>query len=120
MTREHLAVKETRGWSNDYFYSLADRVGPATRGVIEKLIARQPNRTQAYRTCMTLLSLNKKDGTAGRLEAACMRVSEVPRPSLSMIQNILIKGLDRAPEELTKTPFTPPQHQNIRGKLNYL
>ena len=120
MSHEHLAVKASKGWSNEYFYNLADVIGPFTRLVIEKIISRQPNRSQGYRTCMSLLSLNKKDGTAGRLEAACERISIVPRPCFLMIQNILLKNLDKAPQPGSAADlFTPVAHDNILGKDAY-
>lgn len=119
MSEEHLAVNKTRGWNNEYFYALADQVGPATRAVIEKIISRQPNRTQGYRTCMSLLALNRKDGTKGRLEAACVRISVVPRPSFHMVQNILLKNLDKAPGHGCTDLFTPVEHENIRGRDAY-
>ncbi|HMF73128.1 MAG TPA: IS21 family transposase [Flavitalea sp.] len=120
MSEEHLATHKTKGWNNEYFYALADQIGPATRAVIEKIISRQPNRTQGYRTCMSLLSLNRKDGTKGRLEAACERISIVPRPSFHMVQNILLKNLDKAPGYGSNMDlFTPVEHENIRGRDAY-
>ena len=118
----HRAIVAQRGWTNDYFYRIADAIGPCTRLAIERIIARYPNRTQAYRTCIALVKLNQKDGFSGRLEAACRRLEYVEKPSLNMVKNILAKGLDRAPADLFSEqgdkPVQPP-HGNIRGKDAY-
>jgi transposase len=120
LSEEHLAVNKTRGWSNEYFFTRADEVGPATRAVIEKIISRQPNRTQGYRTCMSLLALNRKEGTKGRLEAACERIGIVPGPSFNMVRNVLAKNLDKAPSpSIGADLFTPVEHENIRGPDAY-
>jgi hypothetical protein len=54
-----------------------------------------------------------------RLEAACRRAANVPRPTLKMIRNILETGLDSQPLLFDEEPVRLPGHQNIRGAQNY-
>jgi hypothetical protein len=58
-----------------------------------------------------------------RLEAACRRAANVPRPTLKMIRNILEAGLDKQPllfdEEPDEQEEQLPDHDNIRGAENY-
>jgi hypothetical protein len=54
-----------------------------------------------------------------RLEAACRRAANVPRPTLKMIRNILETGLDGQPLLFDEEPARLPGHQNIRGAQNY-
>ena len=65
----------TRGlWTSEYFYREASKVGPATRKVIEELIAAKAIPAQAYQSCRNVLSMGKH-ANKPILEEACLRLT---------------------------------------------
>ncbi|OFT86462.1 IS21 family transposase [Corynebacterium sp. HMSC29G08] len=74
---EHIpsGMDSTRGlWTSDYFYREAQKIGPATRKVIEELIAAKAIPAQAYQSCRNVLSMGKH-GNKPILEEACQRLT---------------------------------------------
>lgn len=69
---------------------------------------------QAYKSCLDILSFEKKVGRE-RLINACKRVLDFKIYNYKTINNILENSLDKIPFEQEKQQDLP-KHNNIRGK----
>ena len=116
MPPNHLGYKESRVWDAEHFINTAERIGPATSQVIQRLLKQRAYKEQTYRSCMGILKLGTHY-TPMRLEAACRRVGNASRISYAMINSILQKRLDESPEH--QITFHLPEHENIRGAQAY-
>ncbi len=105
-------------WNPDYFKQWAARVGPQTLLAIEALLTSRTHPEQTYKSCLGVLSLEKKVGK-DRLEKACARALVFGSVSYKLIRSILDKGLEQLPENQAFIVATPPLHENIRGKQAY-
>ncbi len=81
----------------------ADRIGPATRQVVDQLLADRP--LDRLRAVQAILGLEKSVGPV-RLEAACARALFYGDVRYRRIKTILNAALDREP--LPETAATPP------------
>jgi len=88
----------------------ADRVGPATRQVVDLLLDHRPE--DRLRTAGRLLGLADRF-SPHRLEAACARALRFDDPTYSTIKRILAQGLDR--EEMPSTEPPPPASAFVRS-----
>jgi transposase len=73
---EHMPQQHRNGlkdWTPERFRKWAAGIGPATGEAIDRILASKKIVEQAYRSCLGVLSLAKKDGGATRLEDACCR-----------------------------------------------
>lgn len=116
MPPDHLGYKESRVWDAEHFINTAERIGPATSQVIQRLLKQKTYKEQTYRSCMGILKLGTHY-TPMRLEAACRRVGNASKISYSLINSILQKRLDESPEH--QITFQLPVHENIRGPQAY-
>ncbi|MCG7295249.1 IS21 family transposase, partial [Corynebacterium sp. ACRPY] len=67
-------MDHTQGlWTSDYFLREAQKIGPATRAVIEEMIAAKAIPAQAYQSCRNVLSMGKHANKLV-LEEACKRL----------------------------------------------
>jgi transposase len=114
MPKAHQAQAE---WSPSRILSWASTVGPQTAKLAEAILTERPHPEQGYRSCLGILRLSKKYGTA-RVEAACERAMAVGARSYRHVESILKHGLD----QLTPTETAPQSrlhHANIRGRSYY-
>lgn len=116
---EHLASTHQflARWSPQRFINKAAAIDPDVEGLIVKILEHKQHPEQAYKSCMGVLSLEKKVG-ARRLANACKRALEYNIYNYRIIQNILEKGLDRMDEQNPQTDHLP-EHNNIRGNDYY-
>ena len=116
MPRSHAEWKKARGYNAAYFLAQADKVGPATRWVIEHVLVSRIHPAQSFNSCKGIFQLGKKYSPQ-RLEAASLRCQKVQKASYSMIKRILFHQLD----QLIEHPdlFNMPKHENIRGPQAY-
>lgn len=105
-------------WNPDYFQQWASRVGEQTLLAIQALLAGRIHPEQTYKSCIGVLTLEKKVGKE-RLEKACQRALLFGSVSYKLIRSILDKGLEQLPESQSFIITTPPIHENIRGKQAY-
>jgi transposase len=112
--RAHLA------WTPGRFLNWAVAIGPHTRDLVRHLLTNRPHPEMGFRSCLGLLSLEKRFGKE-RLEAACQRALALSSPTRLSVLSILEKGLDAQPlpESNTEAAATPPVHENIRGAAYY-
>ncbi len=118
--REHLPSHHqwVPDWSPDYFKQWAARVGEQTLLTIEALLSSRTHPEQTYKSCLGVLTLEKKVGK-DRLEKACARALVFASVSYKLIRSIFDKGLEELPESQAFIVTTPPLHENIRGKQAY-
>ena len=117
---EHMPSAHRRHaeWTPTRLLREAAAIGPATAGLIERILTAKPHPEQGFRACLGILRLVRAWG-AERVEAACRRGLDIGARSYGSITSILRHGLDRArrPEPVPDEP--PLRHGNIRGSRYY-
>lgn len=118
---EHLPATHQfiQQWSAQTFLDKADKVGSECKAYIEKVLDQRGHPEQAYKSCMGIMSLEKKFG-AERLNKACKRALDFEAYTYHTVKNILEKGWDAVEEPpQDDQPKVVPIHKNIRGKEYY-
>lgn len=120
---EHLPANHhyqnmVKGWNENDFKRMAEKIGPHTLSAIEKVLASRFFHEQTYNSCLGILRLGKKYGE-DRLEAACKITSGIPRLNYRLINNILKNNRDKETGNLLILFPTITEHENIRGASNY-
>lgn len=105
-------------WTPARFLQWALEIGPHTRDLVQQLLANRPHPEMGFRSCLGLLSLEKKFGRQ-RLEAACERAIALGSPTRRSVISILDKGLDSLPLPEPAADLSLPDHENIRGPEYY-
>jgi hypothetical protein len=85
---------------------------------ITRLLEVKQHPEQAYKSCMGVLSFEKKVGTE-RLINACRRALDYNIYNYKIIQTILNKGLDLLTDDEPDKESILPKHNNIRGNNYY-
>lgn len=107
MPKQH---QEYHSWDADKFVEWGKAIGPHTKKVIKSILASSKVEQQAYRTCMSVLNLEKKYGSSS-LEEACQRaLTYTPHPSVKTIKVILVSNNNRVMNA---------QKENISVKSEY-
>jgi transposase len=116
---EHMPPEHQRHleWTPSRILAWAEKTGPRTREVAQRILEGKPHPVLGYRACLGLLRLGKGHGDA-RLEAACTRAVTIGACSYKSVKSILKNGLDREPL-LPPVPRPPILHENIRGPEYY-
>jgi transposase len=116
---EHLASTHqfVTDWTAPRFIDWANSIDPVVGQYIFKIIESRNHPEQAFKSCMGILSFEKKVGKQ-RLANACKRAIDFGSYSFKAIQNILENNLDMIGNELLQDTELP-QHNNIRGKNYY-
>lgn len=104
-------------WNPDKFLSWAARIDPKVKEYISMILKHKTYPEQAYRSCVGILSQEKKVGRQ-RLIAAIDRAISYGAYNYKIIDRILKGGLDRLKEE-DDQQSSLPFHQNIRGAEDY-
>ncbi len=118
-TKEHLpsAHQFVSDWNPDKFLSWAARIDPKVKQYITRILEGKTYPEQAYRSCVGILSQEKKVGKQ-RLIDAVDRAIHYGAYNYKIIDRILKGGLDRLKEEDEKQgPL--PFHENIRGEESF-
>ena len=110
----HAAYKD---WSPERIRSWAGRIGPNTEHVIHAIEQSKAHIEQAQRSCLGLLSLQKRFGEE-RLERACGIALNQGCYTRKFIQTILQNGRDNV-VEFSPNRSIPAQHKNVRGSHYY-
>jgi transposase len=102
-------------WPPSRIVDWARRTGPATAGVVEKIMAGRMHPEQGYRACLGVIKLGQSYGDP-RLEAASRRALRFNACSFQSLRKILDQGLDRLAEGQEPIAQPPlPLHDNVRG-----
>jgi len=115
MPASHQAVS---GWSPERFLEWAGRVGPATRQIIERLLLFRRHPQQAFRSCLGILSLARKDSPS-TLEHACQRALALGVCSYREVRVLMESMSSRKTPDETSRSHPPRTHDNIRGARYY-
>jgi transposase len=120
-TPEHLSStnKFVSEWNPDKFIGWAAAISPVVKEYIIQILDSASYPEQAYRSCVGILSYEKKVGTA-RLIKAIERATNYGAFNYTMIKRILEGGLDKiAFGEEEGSQSSLPFHENIRGPQDY-
>ena len=117
--KEHLpsAHQFVSDWNPDKFLSWAARIDPKVKQYITRILESKTYPEQAYRSCVGILSQEKKVGKQ-RLIDAVDRAIHYGAYNYKIIDRILKGGLDRLKEEDEKQSSLP-FHENIRGPESF-
>jgi len=118
--KEHMppAHQNYLEWTPSRIVSWAQKTGPATAELVQKIIDSRTHPEQAYRSCLGILRL-EKHYSGPRLENACLRALKFAALSFKALRNILENGLDRLEENPDGSQPALPDHENIRGSGYY-
>ena len=105
-------------WTPQSFIDKAAAIDSGVEELIIKILEQGKHHEQAYKSCMGVLTLEKKVG-AERLANACKRALEHGIYNYRIVQNILERGLDRIDKDKDIDPDQLPIHKNIRGNNYY-
>jgi transposase len=106
-------------WSPEKFLKWAEKIGPSVKAYIEQILGQKNYPEQSYRSCVGILSFEKKVGKE-RLINAIERASNYNVYNYKVIKNIIAGKLDKLAEDTTQARQSClPFHENIRGKENY-
>jgi transposase len=116
--KEHLPSSHrfVSDWNPDKFIDWADHIHPDVKDYIGKVLENKSYPEQTYRSCVGILSFDKKAGR-DRLIAACQRAAGYGVYNYKVIEQIITNKLDRL--ETPKEKTTMPLHKNIRGADYY-
>lgn len=105
-------------WTPERLIRWAEKIGPATAGVVQTVLHRRNHPQQGFRTCLGILRLAKGDGEP-RLEAACRRATLIDAYRYKSIDSILRRGLDRQDLPEQQELDLAIDHDNLRGPGHY-
>jgi hypothetical protein len=111
-----LAHQNYLEWTPSRIISWAQKIGPQTALLVQKIIDTRAYPEHAYRSCLGILRL-EKHYSKERLENGCLRALRFGALSFKALHKILENGLDRL-EEKPQTAALPA-HDNIRGGQYY-
>jgi transposase len=102
-------------WTPSRMLNWAQKIGPQTAQLFERILADKPHPEMGYRGCLGLVRLAEQY-TPQRMEAAAERALLTGACSYQSVKSILKCSLDALPvAKPTTPPATPPRHQFIRG-----
>lgn len=121
-SKEHMPRSHRRyaDWSPERILGWAQKSGPCTVTLAERIMESRPHPEQGFRACLGILRLGKTYGE-DRLETACQRALTIGSTSYRSVESILKNGLDkqlRIPGEEKRDP-PPKDHENVRGPGYY-
>jgi transposase len=116
---DHLASehKYMTDWTPQRFINWGDSIGAPVKELIIKVLEKKKHPEQAYKSCMGILTLDKKVGRI-RFINACQKALEYNIDNYMAIKTMLENKLE-GPELADNNDDTPPDHDNIRGNEYY-
>ena len=117
---DHLASahKFVSEWTPEKFIAWAEAIHPDVKMFITNILERKKHPEQSYKSCMGVLSFEKKVGKE-RPIGACQRALDYGIYNYKIIQNILDKRMDQFSNTEKEEQLTIPDHENIRGEEYY-
>lgn len=104
-------------WSPQTFIDKAAHIDASVEELVLHILEHKQHPEQAYKSCMGVLSLEKKVGK-DRLVKACKRALEHKIYNYRIVKSILEKGLDQMDDQKLASDQLP-EHNNIRGNQYY-
>jgi len=116
--KEHLPSSHqfVSEWNPSKFIEWAGHIHPDVKAFIVRVLDNKSYPEQTYRSCVGILSFEKKAGR-DRLIAACQRATAFGAFNYKVIEQIINNKLDRL--DAKKENLTLPLHENIRGAEYY-
>jgi transposase len=105
-------------WNPDKFIGWAASIDPVVKDYITRILDSKAYPEQAYRSCVGILSQERKVGR-DRLIKAVIRATGFGAYNYTTVHKILTLGLDRLDEPAEPAQATLPFHENIRGAGHY-
>jgi len=105
-------------WTPERFINWGRKIAPEVEQVIASILDNRPHPEQAYKSCIGLLSLEKKHEPEHIIKA-CQKALQVNCVTYRFIKNTLTTKAFNLPGEEDLTLFKLPYHENIRGKEKY-
>ena len=105
-------------WTPSRLIRWAEKSGPATRQLVDRILRSRPHPEQGYRAVLGIMRLGRQHGN-DRLDAACARAIALGSCRFDTVRNILAAGQDRLPFEPPAETTPTPAHDNIRGAAYY-
>jgi transposase len=105
-------------WTPSRIIDWANKIGPKTAELVQKIISSRTHPEQAYRSCLGILRL-EKHYSKERLETAAVRALRFGALSFKSLRNILSAGLDRLEKNDKRSEPALVDHENIRGPRYY-
>ena len=119
MPPNHQAQHEANRFDGKRFRSWACTIGENTFYVIDTLLKERDIEQAAYRSCMGILQLGRKEGNL-RLEAACSKARRLGNISYGVIRNILKNNQENTPLLFELNQAVTPVHENVRGQTAFM
>ena len=118
--KEHLPSTHqfVADWNPEKFLAWAAGIHPLVKDYIQAILDSKTYPEQAYRSCVGILSQEKKVGRQ-RLIDAVERATHYRAYNYKIIDRILKGGLDRLKDDTGPQQTTLPFHDNIRGADHY-
>ena len=118
--KEHMASSHQfmTDWNPQRFISWAETMDKYVKEFICLILDKKQHPEQSYKSCLGILSLEKKY-TRERLIKACTMALDFGVYNYKIVQNILEKELDINPINSEEEVPEIPIHQNIRGENYY-
>ena len=120
-TKDHLSSTHrfVSEWNPDKFISWAGAIAPVVQAYITCILDKATYPEQAYRSCVGILSHEKKVGKE-RLVKAIERATFYGAFNYTIIRKILQTGMDQvSPSDDIHPQTSLPFHENIRGPQDY-
>jgi transposase len=105
-------------WNPDKFIQWAAGIDPVVKDYITHILDSKVYPEQAYRSCVGILSQERKVGR-DRLIRAIARATQFGTYNYTTVHKILTLGLDRLDEPALPAQNALPFHENIRGADHY-
>jgi hypothetical protein len=116
MPEAHLHYRQTLGFTKEYFQGIAQKAGPSSVELFERVLNAKKFVEQSYRSCTGLKRLMEQYGI-DRFENACYRALQTGWANYGCVDNILKNGMDKTVQQEIATII--PVHENIRGADEY-
>jgi transposase len=118
MPPNHQAQYDAARFDGRRYRSWASAIGVNTFFVIDTMLRERGIEETAYRSCMGILQLSKKNGNV-RLEAACSKARKLGNISYGVIRNILKNNQENMPILFEINQTVIPVHENVRGQIAF-
>ena len=117
--KDHMATAHRfmTEWTPQRFINWGANIDDAVKEFIIQVLEKKQHPEQAYKSCMGVLSMERKVGRE-RLTNACKRALEYGLCNYMIIKKILDKSLDKIQDEPLLDEALP-KHNNIRGENYY-
>lgn len=113
MPKRHQYQQEVSKRNGDSYRAWAKTIGEETWSVVDAMLRAQQAEESAYRSCMGVLQMEKKQGRE-QLERACGQARKLGSPTYTTVKRLL--GNTTVPEVIAPLPT----HENLRKPAEFM